>query len=78
MREFKMDDEEFRKYLDWEAKHHTKANCKYFDDGSSPVSPTGAIGGRVTYHLTPTGIGTVVKVTCACGAEEDLTNYDLW
>lgn len=29
----------------------------------------GAIGGRYTYHFTPTSIGTVGKIQCSCGVE---------
>ena len=38
----------------------------------------GAIGGSITYSLTPTQLGTVTKVTCACGAEYDATDYNSW
>ena len=40
---------------------------------------TGAIGGRLTYSFTPTSLGTVTKVTCACGKGEiDLSHYEDW
>lgn len=38
----------------------------------------GAIGGRWSYVITPTGLGTILVVQCACGAEEDVTDYDDW
>jgi len=38
----------------------------------------GAIGGSMTWSFTPTGIGVVVKVKHASGAELDLTDYDEW
>jgi hypothetical protein len=75
---FSLDADETKKYLAWDEAHHQKDVCKYFDDGKSPECPVGAIGGRVSFHFTPTGIGTVVTVTCACGAKEDLTNYEHW
>lgn len=78
MYEFKLDADELTKYLAWEAAHHVKGVCKYFDDGKSPICPVGAIGGRVTFHFTQTGVGLISTVSCACGAKEDLTNYDLW
>ncbi len=41
-------------------------------------APT-AIGGRWSYTFTPTGVGTVVKVTCGiCGAYHDVTDYESW
>lgn len=40
---------------------------------------TGAIGGRLTFCFTPTGIGTVVIVKDAVTKKEiDLTDYDSW
>lgn len=36
----------------------------------------GAIGGKLTFCFTPMSLGTVIKVSCACGAEHDLTDYD--
>jgi hypothetical protein len=40
---------------------------------------SGAIGGRFTYKLTPTSIGTVVSVACgACSEVLDLTDYGAW
>lgn len=37
----------------------------------------GAIGGHITYNITPTSIGTMVSITCACcNVTEDITNLD--
>lgn len=33
----------------------------------------GAVGGADTFHLTGSGIGWFVEVSCACGARCDLT-----
>lgn len=38
----------------------------------------GAIGGRLTYQFTYTDLGLVFKVSCACGAIHDASDYDLW
>jgi hypothetical protein len=39
----------------------------------------GASGGALTYHFTPTGIGTVFTVSHALTQETlDLTDYDNW
>jgi len=61
---------------DWLADHNK--TCKFYDDGSTASNPCGAIGGRLTYSFTPTGLGTVVVVMCACGAKLDLTDVDNW
>lgn len=37
-----------------------------------------AAGGRWTVALTPTNIGTCVVVSCACGAEKNVTDFDDW
>lgn len=34
---------------------------------------------RISYIITPTGIGTGVSVQCkCCGALEDISDYDSW
>jgi len=38
----------------------------------------GAIGGSMTWSFTPTGIGVVVRVKHASGAELDLSDYGEW
>jgi hypothetical protein len=58
-------------------EEHDKT-CKYFDDGTSPNSPVGAIGGRIKFQFTTTGLGIIAIVKCACGEEVDLTDYDSW
>jgi hypothetical protein len=37
-----------------------------------------AIGGKLTYSFTPTGVGVVMAVTCACGKTLDFSDYDSW
>jgi hypothetical protein len=40
---------------------------------------TGAIGGGLTYHITPTNLGPIIKVSyILTGDEIDLTDYDMW
>ena len=63
--------------LDEWTRQHNKV-CPYYDDGTKPESPAGAIGGRLSYQFTPTGLGTAITVKCACGEEENLTDYDSW
>jgi len=38
----------------------------------------GAIGGKISYIFTPTGLGTCLVVKCICGAEIDLTESEYW
>lgn len=45
--------------------------CKVLDN-------QGAVGGRITFSFTPTQLGVVEKVSCACGAEIDVTDYESW
>jgi len=37
-----------------------------------------AIGGKLTFEFTPTSLGTVIKVRCACGESTDATEYEAW
>ena len=37
-----------------------------------------AIGGALTYSFTPTGLGTVTTIKCACGEKLDLSNVEDW
>jgi len=41
-------------------------------------SHDGALGGPYTWEFTSTGIGTIVRVRCACGDALDVTDYDTW
>lgn len=74
--QFSLTRAELARFEAWDAEHHPK--CKYFDDGTSPVSPVGAIGGRLSFCFTPTGIGTAVTVECACGEKVNVTDYGSW
>lgn len=38
----------------------------------------GTIGGRLTYSFTPTGLGVVTIVCCACGNKINLTDFNSW
>lgn len=53
------DNEEAKVWLD----EHDKT-CRFKDRSSQ-----GAAGGRLTYSFTPTGIGLMKKISCACGSE---------
>lgn len=44
-----------------------------------PEAYTGAIGGRIEYIITPTGLGLIIKVRDAVTKNElDLTDYSDW
>lgn len=38
----------------------------------------GAIGGHISYQFTPTGLGAMAAILCACGDKEDLTDFSAW
>ena len=40
------------------------------------IDLVGAVGGAYSFCFTPTGIGTLIKVTCADGTELDLTEWE--
>jgi hypothetical protein len=54
-------------------KWHERHTCPY--KGVEHVNGT---GGNTTYSFTPTGIGTIIKAKCSCGAEMDFTDYESW
>lgn len=63
---FSLGDQDISRVNEWKAAH---------DCG---LSYQGAIGGKYTYCFSPTNLGIVVKVRCACGSEIDVTDYDSW
>lgn len=73
---FTVTTEDNNKIEEWDKGH--QSSCEYYDDGTQASNPIGAIGGRLTYSYTPTGLGTCFVVTCACGQELNLTNVDDW
>lgn len=60
---FGLDAEQYAQALKWMRAHE---------------HPSGAIGGVHTFEFTPTGIGVVERVRCACGEHLDLTDYGSW
>ena len=68
---FQLDKDEITRLNEWYAEH--KKTCRY----GKPENQ-GAIGGALTFSFTQTSIGCVTEVRCACGAEEDLTDYKMW
>ena len=74
--DFSITQHELKSLHEWRDEHNKV--CPFYDDGTTAVSPMGAIGGRTTYSFTPTGLGVAVSVSCACGAEKNLTDYESW
>lgn len=68
---FWLDDAEKTKLTAWLSTHR----CQSYGREDSYA---GAIGGALTYSFTPTSLGVVAKIRCACGAEVDATDYTLW
>ena len=68
MLEFVMSEKEVADFDKWRKSHR----CEI--DEMSPA----AIGGRWTFMFTPTGLGNVTVVKCACGAELEVTDVSMW
>ena len=66
---YELDPDQIVKEQTWNREH--KKTCKVYNN-------QGAIGGRLTYTFTPTGLGIVTRVECACGEKYDLTDYECW
>lgn len=69
---FEASEKESEAAKEW-IKEHRKT-CKFF---KTPRS-AGAAGGALSFVVTPTTIGTAFTVRCACGALENVTDYDTW
>jgi len=66
-KKFIVDGKQVEKLEKWLKRHDKTCPCK--------KNPT-AIGGRLTYRFTPTGVGVAVQVHCLCGKKVDLTPDD--
>jgi hypothetical protein len=67
MNQFTLTDDEILTLREWDRAGH---DCT--------ITTEGAIGDRLTYQFTPTGLGIIKVVKCACGAKLNLTNYEDW
>lgn len=69
MKSFEIHPDEHQLFVKWDEEH-------------KPVCPlkgnVGAIGGRLTFRFTPTGLGPITSVKCACGEKITLTNFEDW
>jgi len=73
MKVFSLTDEQCKLARDFEKNHKCPIKLDVFGHKNF-----GAIGGGFTYSFTPTGLGDIEVVRCACGAELCLTNTDDW
>ncbi len=69
---FSLDDDQAEKVQEWKQEH--ECSLRTDEHGVRGERYVGAIGGATTYSFTPTGIGTIVEVTCACGSKIDVTD----
>ena len=73
---YETDTKNEEKLNEWMQEHVLE--CKYWQMDDMGRLPQGASGGALTFKFTPTNLGMVIKVECACGSEGDLTDYDEW
>lgn len=66
MRTFTVTDPMLEVLETWDKNH----NCN--------IEHSGAIGGRLTFCFTPTSLGEIVRVKCACGEECVLNDFSDW
>ena len=87
--QYKLDEKQYKELEQWLDKQNkdiiekqrSSMSAEDFEDFTmnGQFAYTGAIGGGVTYMLTDTSLGTIIKVKHAITNEElDLTNYDEW
>lgn len=86
---FSLSPEDLKKIDDWlhevvyppiveEQKKDPEIAFLLFKDSQGRVHPyEGACGGGLTYHFTPTSLGTVVRVSYR-DQELDLTDWENW
>lgn len=72
---FKLLDDEEERATTWMKGHIP--SCKYYDKDRG-IQYVGAMGGAFSYKFTPTSLGTIVSVECACGESEVVTSFDDW
>ena len=68
---FELNEKESENLKKWDEEHYKV--CPYGDPKKQ-----GCIGGVLTFMFTPTTMGLVVKVKCACGEVKDCSDYGSW
>ena len=71
-RGFPITESEQEKIDKWKQKHDEEVHGLITTD--MKMRAGGAIGGRYSYHFTPTSIGTFGTIRCSCGAEYDFSD----
>jgi len=52
---------------------------EFFETHKKSCPSHSTIGGKYTYHITPTGLGNVIEIECGCcGTKLDITDIDSW
>jgi hypothetical protein len=78
---FQISEKDWERIRAWqqEIDAKVKEQQKGTSDEHRDMAYYGAIGGAYTYSFTPTGMGTVVKVTnVLTGDVLDITDYEDW
>jgi len=78
---FTINDVESGRIKAWKERHDLECPLSPQNNKDKLKSPTGAIGGRISYSFTPTGLGNVVEVDCVCKKGEyhfNATDFDGW
>lgn len=65
---FDLSGEQRKQVEEWRSLHQQEC----------PITYGGAIGGKYTWQFTPTSLGIVIKIVCACGGSVDVSDYDMW
>lgn len=65
---FTITDDDEAMIKDWQENHECKFRSEEWEGRY-----VGAVGGADTYQFTPTSLGIIKSVTCACGARFDFT-----
>jgi len=65
---FELDEDQIERANKFSKEHE----CPFKESG------VGAIGGRISYRFTMTGLGIIEVVECACGKSLNLTDFESW
>ena len=65
---FEIPDDDVKEYRVWLKEHNKVCDSK----------DVGAIGGRFKFSFTPTSLGCILIIKCACGEQLDLSHTEQW